>query len=104
MTRAWTTVAMVLCGLVGSAEATHFRYDHITWTKVNANTVKFTVTTAWRADFDNPIQINFEFGDGAQQFLDITTNNLPVTAPNFPQGPITIVNRAEDYFIAVNTV
>ncbi|MEZ4299829.1 MAG: DNRLRE domain-containing protein [Polyangiaceae bacterium] len=49
------------------AHATHFRYGNISWTvpdPVNApKTVKFTVTTAWRATAVDPVTL--AFGDGA---------------------------------------
>ncbi|MFY7890380.1 MAG: YCF48-related protein [Spirosomataceae bacterium] len=46
-----------------SAEASHFRYGQITWTRVpGTRTVNFTITTAWRHDASE--SINFNYGDG----------------------------------------
>ena len=95
---------VVVLGLVSGvreAGATHFRYTHITWHKTSANTVDFEITTAWRADFDNPINFPFTFGDGQQQTVVVTSTTAPITAPG---GDIVSVDLAHDWFIAVNHV
>ena len=61
----------LICGLLWSqiAEASHFRYGTITWVVPDPQnaplTVRFTVQTAWRFDFVNPVT-NLQFGDGQQ--------------------------------------
>lgn len=45
------------------AEASHYRFGHISWTRADGtNDVTFTVTTAWRSDFVDGV--NLTFGDG----------------------------------------
>ena len=45
------------------SEASHFRYGHITWTRTpGTRTVTFTITTAWKYDYVDPIDL--DFGDG----------------------------------------
>jgi hypothetical protein len=41
-------VAAALLGRVPAAEATHFRYSHISWSVVSGSTVEFTVQSSWR--------------------------------------------------------
>ncbi|HSP80193.1 MAG TPA: hypothetical protein VLQ93_16800, partial [Myxococcaceae bacterium] len=63
----------LLCALVPTAaQASHFRYGHMTWkrTAPNSRTVEFTITGAWRINaVDNHV---LRFGDGTQQGLSPT--------------------------------
>ena len=59
------------------SEASHFRYGHITWTRTpGTRTVTFTVTTAWRYDFTETI--NLDFGDGTTSGSAVGTEILYV--------------------------
>jgi hypothetical protein len=73
------------------ANASHYRYGNIRWTRVNSSTrtVTITVTTAWRTSFfsgitiGNPVSpspINLDFGDGS----GLTPVTLIVTSINGP--------------------
>jgi Concanavalin A-like lectin/glucanases superfamily/Ig-like domain CHU_C associated len=59
------------------SEASHFRYGHITWTRVpGTRDVTFTVTTAWRYDFSETVSL--DFGDGTSSGSVIGTEILYV--------------------------
>jgi hypothetical protein len=45
-----------------AAEASHFRFGHVTWKRISGNTVEFTITAAWRADFVDGVFL--QYGDG----------------------------------------
>lgn len=89
-----TILAVVLAS---PAEASHFRFGHITWKArpdVSPTSVEFTVLHAWRRSaFSNPNPGDpvpfsaslFRFGDGA-------TSNLT--------GTVISVNAADDWFLA----
>ncbi len=59
------------------SEASHFRYGHITWTRVpGTRDVTFTVTTAWRYDQNETVLLTF--GDGANSGSILGTEILAV--------------------------
>ena len=60
-----TLLLLAFCTIPALAHASHFRYGHLTWQRVGGAgslTVKFTLTTAWRADV--PECDGISFGDG----------------------------------------
>ncbi len=97
--KAVLAVTVIMLFLAIPAEATHFRYGNISWSRVNdaSRTVTFTVTSAWRRSFYSPTPVvgsvysvaNFFYGDGSSQTLSIT---------------VTSVNIPEDWFVGVATL
>ena len=87
----------VMLGFSSLASATHFRFGHVTWKRVgpNPNTVEFTITQAYRWDYPVAISQPFQFGDGTQTNLVISTSVRPPVG-----GPVIAVNTAENYFIS----
>jgi hypothetical protein len=63
---------IVLAGMTaaGAAEASHFRYGHITWKRVSpgSRSVEITFTTAWRSGVVDS-SVFLSFGDGTNAFL-----------------------------------
>lgn len=53
---------LACCSMPALAEATHFRFGHITWQRTGTLSVQFTVTTAWRAGTATCLPL--AFGDG----------------------------------------
>jgi hypothetical protein len=59
------------------SEASHFRYGHITWTRIpGTRDVTFTVTTAWR--YDQSEVVSLSFGDGTSNASVLGTEILAV--------------------------
>ena len=79
-----------------TANATHFRYGSITWEPVQgqANTIKFTVRTAWRAGFFNNPSVGqtlnntgiFYYGSIANNASSTSMSGAIVTAVNISEG------------------
>ena len=107
------------------SEASHFRYGHITWTRVpGTRNVTFTITTAWKYDYVDPIDLNF--GDGTSlssvsgtEILyvpnDYRVFQAQVTHTYATDGPFTVSfnsccristlqNGADDYFTISSVV
>jgi len=71
-----------------TAEATHFRYGHITHvqrTDIGPRTVEFTIDTGWRRSFFGAPNVGsnvsvgvFNFGDGSSATVVATVNSLSV--------------------------
>ena len=78
------------------ANATHFRYGHLTWQKVSGNTVRFTLIDAFRRS-----------GYGAPNIGDVITETVGNTSLIFGDGSFTptlqyrviAVDVAEDWII-----
>ena len=97
--KAVMAITVIMLFLVVPAEATHYRYGNVSWSRVNdaSRAVTFTVTTAWRRSFFSPtpnvgsvVNVgNFLYGDGSGQALNIT---------------VTSVNAAENWFVGVATL
>ncbi|MBI3193449.1 MAG: hypothetical protein HYZ34_03155, partial [Ignavibacteriae bacterium] len=69
------------------AEASHFRYGHLTWrprTDVSASTIEFTLTGAFRRN-----GYNGTGGDGFPITGDIITENIGATGLNFGDNTST---------------
>ena len=80
-------VGMILCADV--AEASHFRYGHITWSRSpGTRTVTFTVTTAWRV---SPSTRLF-FGDGG--YVDRSESQMTkiATGPDYAVWRYTVTH------------
>ncbi|MBI3111673.1 MAG: HYR domain-containing protein [Ignavibacteriales bacterium] len=80
-------VGMILCAEV--AEASHFRYGHITWSRAaGTRNVTFTVTTAWRV---SPFT-RLNFGDGT--FIDRSESQMTqiATGPDYAVWRYTVTH------------
>ena len=71
------------------AQATHFRYGHLTWQKVSGNTVRFTLVDAFRRS-----------GYGAPNVGDIITETVGFTTLNY--GDLSVSGVLRYKVIAVN--
>ncbi len=83
-----------------TSEASHFRYGHITWTRVpGTRTVTFTVTTAWRYDFTE--SVNLDFGDGTP-IVTVTGTEIQYVPNNYRvfQGQVTHTYATDGPFTA----
>ncbi len=88
------------------ANATHFRYGHLTWQPIaGANNVRFTLVNAFRrADNDYP----GTYGDGYVAVGDIITETIGLTGFDFGDGnqtgtlqyKVISVDVANDWFLA----
>jgi hypothetical protein len=97
--KALAAVTVIMLFFVVPAEATHYRYGNVSWSRVNdaSRTVTFTMTSAWRRSFFSPtpnvgstVSVGtFLFGDGGSQTLNLT---------------VTSVNATEDWFVGVATL
>lgn len=59
------------------SNASHFRFGHISWTRTpGTRDVTFTVTTAWRYDYTDPVTLTF--GDGTSSASSYGTEILYV--------------------------
>lgn len=88
----------VMLGLSPLASATHFRFGHVTWKRIdpaNPNKVEFTIRQAYRWDYPVAITQPFLFGDGQAANLVVSTQVKPPVG-----GPVIAVNVAENYFIS----
>ena len=82
------------------SEASHFRYGHITWTRVSGTRdVTFTVTTAWRHDFTENVALTFGDGTSSGSILGTEILSVPndyrvyqqqVTHTYATDGPFTV--------------
>jgi hypothetical protein len=101
MKKPFTLIAIVfffLSPLI--SEASHFRYGHITWTRVpGTRDVTFTVTTAWRHDLSESVYLNFGDGTSSSSVLGTEILYVPneyrvhrqqVTHTYATDGPFTV--------------
>lgn len=82
------------------SEASHFRYGHITWTRIpGTRDVTFTVTTAWRHDFTENVALTFGDGTSSGSVLGTEILSVPndyrvyqqqVTHTYATDGPFTV--------------
>jgi hypothetical protein len=124
--RIFTLIAIICFALSPFiSEASHFRYGHITWTRTpGTRTVTFTVTTAWRYDLTE--YVDLDFGDGTSQGSvigneilyvpnDYRVYQAQVTHTYATDGPFTVSfnsccristlqNGADDYFTVSSIV
>lgn len=92
--------AMVLLSVVAtvSANASHFRYGNITWSRLNATsrTITVTLTQSYRLSNWPGIAVGGTINDGVQlAFGDNSTTSVILT--------VNSVNAGEDYFIGTYT-
>lgn len=67
----FVTVIIVMCCMsTKKAEASHFRYGHLTWQKLQGNTARFTLVNAFRNGYFGSA------GDGFPAVNDIITENI----------------------------
>src|SRR5262245_34975735 len=85
-------------GVSGQAHATHFRFGHISWQRIDPASprkVRFTITQVYRWSYPVAIDVPFMFGDGTSTNLHLTdTPNPPVG-----QAAVIAVNSAEDFMV-----
>lgn len=82
-------VFFALCALkTETAEATHFRYGHLTWQKLQGNTARFTLTNAFRRD-----GYSGTYGDGLPAVGDIIEEEIGETELFFGDGTHSDVLR-----------
>jgi photosystem II stability/assembly factor-like uncharacterized protein len=108
-----------------TSEASHFRYGHVTWTRVpGTRDVTFTITTAWREDATETIAFNFGDGTSVTGVLGTEIQYVPgshrvfqlqVTHTYATDGPFTaylydccristLQNGADGYFTVSSVV
>nr|MBP6731815.1 hypothetical protein [Chitinophagales bacterium] len=91
---------VLFCCLFQTANATHFRYGTVNWSRANSstNTVTFSLNQVWRTSFGWGTTITpgavvqpgtFSFGDGSSVTLSLT---------------VTSVNVSEDWFSGTATI
>jgi hypothetical protein len=80
------------------ANASHYRYGNISWSRVNSSTrtITVTVTQAWRRSFFGTINVGSTATGTALDFGDGTSTNAVITA--------TSVNVTDDWFYGSFTV
>ena len=93
--------ALLLFGAANNAQASHYRYGNIRWSRPNSTSkdVTFVITQGWRKTFFTSGTLNV--GDvvsatSALAFGDNTSANINIT--------VTSVNTAEDYFTGTATI
>lgn len=98
--------AVFIAGAASTAEASHFRFAHNTWSLVSGTTVEFTSTQAWRSDGLDLLSINFgdassgvgspvtigTFTDIAGEQYTILQYKVQHTYPS--EGPFTAVSES----------
>ena len=93
--------ALMLLGNVFTAQASHYRYGNMSWSRAttSSTSVTFVLNQAWRTSFfsgqtvavGQPVTgtVNLDFGDGNSQAVTLT---------------VTSVNAGEDYFTGTATI
>lgn len=64
-------VLLTVCMVPALAEASHFRFGHVTWKRTGPLSVQFTITTAWRSGAVDCLSLNY--GDGTQSPFTCST-------------------------------
>ena len=84
-----------------SAEASHFRYGSVSWTRPNdaSRDVTFKITTGWRISYFGGVTIGATINptSGNLNFGDATTSSTLTYV-------VTSINAAEDWFVAERVV
>ncbi len=86
---------LVVCISTTPIEASHFRYGHMTWTRVGGETVEITVTTAWRTAFIGSYYLYF--GDGSRTPVYSSSQTQLFTGTDLQGESYTITQYKTQY-------